>query len=254
MKKLVSSLVLMGGMVAGACADTVWPVDVSCFDWIGKPDQVAGLRLGLPCGKNASVTGVDAGVLGWSDSTWGIEVNLFGNFVRDQMGGVQAAACNRDGSLCGVQVGLWNDTATTAEGVQLGLVSQAGVQARGAQLGLVNLTKELQGVELGFVNIAPVANGCQAGGVNLSDKSMVGLQFGLANRTLELQGYQIGLWDDALSVAGYQVGLINQAHKVDGFQIGLINTTAQMHGFQVGIVNVIRESTVPFCALANWRY
>ena len=89
MKKLLSILVLAGGMVFGALAQDTWPVDVSFIDWIHRPTDVAGLRLGLPYGQNDSVTGIDIGLWGKSDYAWAFQVNLVHNVVRDEMGGIQ---------------------------------------------------------------------------------------------------------------------------------------------------------------------
>ncbi len=152
MKKLLSSLILVGAMVTtGALAQDTWPVDVSCLDWIHRPADVAGLRLGLPYGKNDSVTGVDIGLWGVSDYAWAIQFNLLHNSVRDEMGGIQVSCVNDAGHLTGLQFGLWN-TAPTMEGFQIGLLNLAD-SVNGFQVGIVNRTENMKGYQFGLVNV-----------------------------------------------------------------------------------------------------
>lgn len=164
MKKLLSSLVLAGSIAFGALAQDTWPVDVSFLDWIHRPADVAGLRLGLPYGINDSVTGIDIGLWGKSDYAWAIQINLLQNAVRDEMGGIQVGCVNDAGVLSGLQVGLWN-TAPTMQGFQIGLLNLAD-QAEGLQIGIVNRTEIMHGYQIGLVNViressvpfAPIVN------------------------------------------------------------------------------------------------
>lgn len=164
MKKLLSSLALVGVMASGALAQDTWPVDLSFLDWIHRPADVAGLRVGIPFGLNDSVTGVDVGFWGQSDYFWGIQVNVVENHVRDEVGAIQVACINDAGHLTGLQVGLWN-TAATMQGFQVGLLNLAD-QAEGLQIGVVNRCELMHGYQIGLVNViiespvpfAPVVN------------------------------------------------------------------------------------------------
>ena len=164
MKKLLSSLILVCIVATGALAQDTWPVDVSFIDWIHRPADVAGLRLGLPYGINDSVTGLDIGLWGKSDYAWAIQVNVLENRVRDEMGGIQISCVNDAGHLSGLQVGLWNQ-APTMEGFQIGILNLAD-DVNGLQIGLVNRTELMHGYQIGLVNVirdspvpfAPVVN------------------------------------------------------------------------------------------------
>ena len=151
MKKLLSSLALTGMLVAGACAQDTWPVDVGFIDWIHRPSDVAGLRIGIPYGRNDQVTGIDIGLYGYSDYAWAIQINLLASVVRDEMGGLQLGCFNKAGHLTGMQAGLWN-TAATAEGFQIGLLNLAD-QMDGFQIGLVNRTELMRGYQIGLCNV-----------------------------------------------------------------------------------------------------
>ena len=151
MKKLLSSLVLLGVMAGGALAQDTWPVDFSFVDWIYRPADVAGLRLGIPYGKNDSVTGIDIGLFGKADYEWAISVNALYSGVRDEMGGIQISCVNEAGHLTGLQVGLWNQ-ASTAEGMQIGVLNLAD-QVEGLQIGLVNRTELMHGYQICLINV-----------------------------------------------------------------------------------------------------
>ena len=151
MKKLLSSLIFAGVLVSGAMAQDTWPVDFAFLDWIHRPADVAGLRIGIPYGQNDSVTGIDIGLWGKSDYAWAIQVNVVHNVVRDEMGGIQVSCVNDAGHLTGLQVGLWN-MAPTMEGFQIGLLNLAD-QVDGLQIGLVNRTEIMHGYQIGLVNV-----------------------------------------------------------------------------------------------------
>lgn len=164
MKKLLSSLILVGVVATGALAQDTWPVDVSFIDWIHRPADVAGLRVGIPYGVNDSVTGLDIGLWGKSDYAWAIQVNVLENRVRDEMGGIQISCVNDAGHLTGMQIGLWNQ-APTMEGFQIGILNLAD-EVNGLQIGLINRTELMHGYQIGLVNVirespvpfAPVVN------------------------------------------------------------------------------------------------
>ena len=151
MKKLLSCMILAITLTSGAVAQDIWPIDVSCFDWIHRPSDVAGLRIGIPYGLNDSITGVDIGLWGKSDYAWALQFNVLSSIARDQMGGLQASLYNQAGNLIGIQVGLWNNAAT-AQGFQIGLLNLAD-QFDGIQIGVVNRTEVMHGYQFGLVNV-----------------------------------------------------------------------------------------------------
>lgn len=193
MRKLLSVMTLTSLSFCGAMAADTWLLDVSTLDeLIGKPSEVAALRLCLPYGNNPAITGLDLGLWGRSDRAWGLQINLFANEVDEKMGGAQLAACNLSEEVTGVQVGLWN-SATTMSGVQCG--------------GL-NFTENCDFLQVGLGNFSTTMKGIQVGGWN-NAPNYSGLQLGVINTTQ--------------SVEGYQIGLINRTDKMQGFQLGLIN-------------------------------
>ncbi len=152
MKKLLSSLVLVGVLVVGARAQDTWPTDIAFVqDWFHQPADVVGLRLGIPYGSNQSVTGFDIGLWGQSDYAWAFQVNVVANIVHEDMGGVQVGLYNEAGHLTGIQVGLWNH-APTLEGFQFGVINLAD-EADGMQVGLINRTEMMHGYQIGLVNV-----------------------------------------------------------------------------------------------------
>ncbi|MEI8242890.1 MAG: hypothetical protein WCI17_06450 [bacterium] len=193
MKKLLSSLTLLSMTACGALAADIWLVDLSCLDQlIGRPAEVAALRIGIPYGANPTITGLDIGVWGRSERAWGLQVNLFVNDVREKSGGAQLAICNLGDDVTGIQLGLWNSTASLA----------------GAQLGGLNYAENADFLQLGLANAA---------------NTMKGLQLGGWNSAPNFTGLQIGLVNTSQSVEGYQIGLLNRTDKMRGFQLGLIN-------------------------------
>ncbi len=164
MKKLLSSLALVGALTTGVLAQDIWPLDISMFDWIARPTEVVGLRVGVPYGFNSAVTGFDVGLVGQSQHAWAFQVNAFYSCVNDTMGGLQVASVNYAGHLTGIQVSLWN-TAQTMNGLQVGVINLAD-QVEGFQIGLINRTELMHGYQIGLVNVirespvpfAPVVN------------------------------------------------------------------------------------------------
>jgi len=193
MKRLLSMLSLASIIVCNATAADTWLVDVSALDMlIGKPSEVAALRLAIPYGSNPTISGVDFGIWGRSDRAWGLQFNLLVNEVDEKMGGAQLAACNLVEDATGIQFGLWN-SATTLSGVQCGIL---------------NYSENADFLQFGLGNYATTMKGLQIGGWN-NGPNFVGIQFGFFNISQ--------------SVEGYQFGLINKTEKMRGFQIGLIN-------------------------------
>jgi len=111
---------------------------------VPSSEGIAGVRLSLFYGNNASLKGFDWVFLG---------VNRI------------------QGDMTGAQLGLVNWTESGEQkGVQLGLVSLTGGHFKGAQLGWAfNYAKEVTGLQLGVVNYAERLNkGLQIGLVNIA--------------------------------------------------------------------------------------
>jgi len=123
------------------------PFSAGVFDpvqIVPSSEGIAGVRLSLFYGNNASLKGFDWAFLGL-------------NRVH--------------GDMTGVQLGLVNWTETGEQkGAQLGLVSITGGHFKGAQLGWAfNYAKEVTGLQLGVVNYAEHLNkGLQIGLVNIA--------------------------------------------------------------------------------------
>jgi hypothetical protein len=101
--------------------------------------SITGIRLNLIYGKNASVSGLDVGLINHTTSGkslgigWGI-VNL------------------TDANFTGFQSGWVNFVKGDFEGLQYGFVNHAHY-ANGLQLGFVNHADRLKGIQIGLINI-----------------------------------------------------------------------------------------------------
>lgn len=127
------------------------PIELSFLDFIYHPIDVAGLRLGIPYGRNDSVTGIDIGLWGKSTYLYGFQVNVLANLVTDRAGAIQLSIYNDTRSLVGIQAGLWNNTGGMT----------------GLQVGLLNLADEFEGFQIGVVNRSEIMHGFQVGLVNV---------------------------------------------------------------------------------------
>ena len=153
MKKMLFGLVLAGlfVMTASAAEKVRWPVWFA-FNDVDDVD-VVGLRLNLPSGQCEQVNGLDLGLIGHSRYFNGLQLNLLRNDVTDALAGWQVGFYNTAAraDLCGVQIGLWNQTQTML-GCQIGLVNLSDY-AEGCQVGLINRVEGMNGYQLGLVNI-----------------------------------------------------------------------------------------------------
>jgi len=152
-KRLVASVFLTVALVSGTRAENYQtsPIELSFLDFIYHPIDVAGLRVGIPYGRNDSVTGIDIGLWGKSTYLYGFQFNLLANIVNDRAGAIQVSIYNDTKSLVGIQGGLWNN---------------AGGMT-GLQLGLLNLSDDIEGFQIGLVNRAELMHGFQIGLVNV---------------------------------------------------------------------------------------
>lgn len=118
------------------------PVNLSLFPPIAlaKPeDNVTVLRVNLLYGKNASVNGLDLGLV---------------NHTTTLSSGLQWGFVNvNEGNFKGLQLGAISYNKGTSDGLQWSTFNYAGT-ARGLQLAFLNYAESLQGVQIGLLNIA----------------------------------------------------------------------------------------------------
>jgi len=105
------------------------------------PDNysINGLRINLLYGRNASVVGLDWGLI--NHTTTGLSQGL-------QLGMVNL----NDADYTGLEYGFVNVTTANVKGMQWGFVNTAGF-ANGLQLGFVNYAQSMKGLQIGLVNV-----------------------------------------------------------------------------------------------------
>jgi hypothetical protein len=104
-----------------------------------EDDTIVGVRLNLLYGRNASVMGLDMGLV--NHVTTGISTGV-------QYGVVGLV----DSDFVGLQNNMVNATNGKFDGFQLGIVNYAKI-ANGFQLGFVNYAESMRGLQIGVVNI-----------------------------------------------------------------------------------------------------
>lgn len=150
---------------------------------VSEEESVCGLRLCLPYGRNASVTGLDGGfVTETVDEASALQFAAIGNVVE------------QNGT--GLQIGLFNSVGNEMDGGQVG--------------GFFNSANKFNGIGI-------------AGGVNRYVEGKGILLAGCCNRGEVLKGAQISLFNVSTYSSGLQIGLVNWTKNAQGFQIGLIN-------------------------------
>ena len=101
--------------------------------------SITGLRISLIYGKNASVSGLD----------WGLVTHT----TSGKSMGIDWGAINlTDADFTGLQGGWVNLVSGNFEGLQYGFFNHANY-ANGVQFGIINHANRLKGVQVGFVNI-----------------------------------------------------------------------------------------------------
>jgi hypothetical protein len=111
---------------------------------VPNSEGIAGVRLSLFYGYNASLKGFDWAFLGL-------------NRVKGDMTGAQLGLVNwtESGEQKGAQLGLVSITGGHFKGAQLGWAFNYAKEATGLQLGVVNYAERLnKGLQIGLVNIA----------------------------------------------------------------------------------------------------
>jgi hypothetical protein len=121
------------------------PVQLSLFTPVQifpEDDTISGVRLNLIYGRNATVTGLDLGLINHTTSgiSQGLQLGVVG-FVDSDFVGWQDNSVNVvKGNFRGLQLGFVN-YANNAEGLQLGFVNYAE-NMHGLQIGLVNIIRQ----------------------------------------------------------------------------------------------------------------
>jgi hypothetical protein len=135
-------LIMCSVMLTAAKAEETRPVQLSLVTPIqifSEDYRITGLRINLLYGRNASVSGLDIGLV--NHTTTGESVGLQYGLV-----GVN------DSDFLGWQDCVVNITGGNFEGFQYGLVNYAHHMS-GFQLGLVNYARTAKGLQIGLVNI-----------------------------------------------------------------------------------------------------
>ena len=121
------------------------PIQIALFtpvQIIPEDNHIKGFRLNLVYGRNASVTGLDVGLINHSTR----------------------------GSSKGAQFGLLGLVDSNFTGWQCNTVNITKGHFKGFQLGIVNYSKRVCGIQFGLVNYAVNINGLQIGLVNIIEK------------------------------------------------------------------------------------
>ena len=168
MKRFLFAMGLAATVATGAFAQEAAVVDFAFLNRWYHPENVVGLRVGIPWGDSNNVTGIDVGLYGKSNNMSGIQANLVANIVKDRADAIQLSIYNHAGSLSGAQVGLMNVTGYAALGYDTRLMFSACVQ-----VGLLNIANDIRGVQVGLVNQADMLYGFQIGLVNVIKSGVI---------------------------------------------------------------------------------
>jgi len=139
---LIVLVVLAASISATSVQADGKPIQLSLFtpvQIVPEAQAISGVRLNLIYSRNASVTGVDIGLV--NHSTTGLSKGFQWGIV----GWV-------DADFTGWQASAVNYTAGNFEGFQWGLVNYADA-GNGFQLGFVNYARTMHGLQIGLINI-----------------------------------------------------------------------------------------------------
>ncbi len=165
-------------LACSACAstpDSGWtPFQAAFFDPLqifSSETNVSGVRLNLPYGNNATFRGVDLGMVGYTDSAKGVQINFFYN-EADEFSGLQLAGMpgNRCVDLEGIQAGVINTTEGRVRGWQLSFLFNESSSLIGGQIsGIFNRSRRVRGLQIAsLVNEADDLRGIQIGALNFN--------------------------------------------------------------------------------------
>ena len=138
----VAAICALVARFAGTGSAQTRPVQLALFNPVQifpESNSIAGIRLSLLYGKNASVRGLDWGLVNHTTS---------GESLGWQAGLVGLNEAN----FVGLQSGFVNLTNENAEGVQWGFYNYAGYMS-GVQIGFINNAGSMKGLQIGLVNI-----------------------------------------------------------------------------------------------------
>ena len=160
MKKLMAGLMVLAvsAMVAGTAKAELHlrPLQIGIggmeCQLVEEVHAIAPLRLNLIYSENVMMAGLDLGIAGQADSSYGIQANLV-NFIDYWGVGIGAGFYLEAGNYAGVTVAPINYTKGTYAGLQMGFFSSADV-LYGVQLGFINRVRELHGLQAGLLNIS----------------------------------------------------------------------------------------------------
>ena len=142
-KYLVAAMVLLSiGMLAMPARAVDRPIQLALVTPIQifpADYSITGLRLNLLYGRNASVSGLDIGLV--SHTTSGKSMGIGWSIVNLS-----------DASFTGFQGGWVNYVNGDFEGFQYAFVNHANF-AHGLQLGVVNHANRMKGLQIGLINI-----------------------------------------------------------------------------------------------------
>ena len=117
------------------------------LEWPTADYDITGFRLNIFAGEHIDVYGLDLGI--------------FGNFVKREIGGLQIA-------------GLFNVVTESDCAIQVAAAcNYCKGDFGGVQLGLVNVTEKGRGLQVGLINRANILYGVQIGLANFIDASSV---------------------------------------------------------------------------------
>ncbi len=276
-------VILCGTMQLHAQPTRVVPIQFSLWDDLDRialdaKAEVYGLRLCLR-GESKGVTGLDLGLIPFTQRMRGIQLAGLLGYVEDSMIGIQLGGVCVAGNIRGIQLGgllnvagsMWTDS-YSALGIQVsGLINLAFCDVTGIQvaLGYGNVAGDMSGIQIApFFNGAEGMRGLQLAGIaNIGQyRPMRGLQLAVIANIVDdgpMRGAQLSILNYVKksnkkynrnsdgNMTGMQIGLINKAEKVHGLQVGIYNDCRSLKGVQIGLVNVIRENSVPILPIIN---
>jgi hypothetical protein len=169
---------------------------------VAKEKAICGARFSLIYGDNASVSGLDVGLVNVAGALQGIEiggVNWLSADERKKSWGLQVGGINHAGNadFTGCRISLLNTGSTKAsiKGLQISAYNFYLGDIDGIQIAFGNIVKDFNGVQISLLNDAESVNGLQIGGLfNEVNGDVNGVQISLLmNWCRHLKGVQIGI-------------------------------------------------------------
>jgi hypothetical protein len=122
---------------------------------MSKPlsEKINGINLS-PAGTlcDCAINGISAGLVGqFGRQVNGVSASMINIFQLHN--GLQMGAGNIAYAMNGVQLAVFNNSATKANGIQIGFLTNRAERANGLQIALFNHAKQLKGVQIGLWNV-----------------------------------------------------------------------------------------------------